>query len=151
MPKRNLSDERAHAHQLFIHQGKSIPEIADILGVHENSVRSWAKTDDWQKQRDELVVTSVAIADDIKQVLHSVVKEIQQKQTAGELISDILLLRLQRIVKSLSALHSRYDERGLAIVTMKRYTDYLAEIKDFSTLQAVRSSLPDFYRGLLDD
>lgn len=56
-PKKSMADLRAYARTLFLTTTKTQKEIAEIVGVSEQSLSKWANEGDWEPQRKSLTTT----------------------------------------------------------------------------------------------
>lgn len=148
---RSLTEERIKARELAVFHGLPLTDIASETGVHIETIRSWAKKDDWTSEREEIITTPVEIGERLKKLIVRLMDEIDEKLDSGEGISDLTLQRLDRYTKSLTRLDRNYDDKGAIILAMRKLIRFLSSTKNKEGIKLLNSILPDFYRSLREE
>ena len=82
---------------MFIDQGMSGKEIAEILEVREATVVTWRKKGDWDKRREE----NIAAPHTIRAILLKELKNVAEGKKA--LVDSNALSQISKVVEALSA------------------------------------------------
>ena len=123
--------QRLEARRLYIEDGLEILEISKRLGVNEKSVYRWrqddAESNDWDKQREEIKMTSFSAARDMLRVA-----TIRMSQMVGEItISGKLhpgdIHALRELINSAKSLQKDVDRLGNVLITVEELTEFLSQ------------------------
>jgi transposase-like protein len=144
MRKPTLIDERIRAHSLFVNDGRSVSDIAAILDIHSNTIYGWIKAEDWVKQREDQVISTVAIAHALRKNLLDTLNEINDKRAKGEFVADSLYKRVLDFQRALRDLDSSYDKRSMALAIFQEFTAYIGAQSDSEAVRALKTHMSAF-------
>jgi hypothetical protein len=151
MSNRSLPEQRERAKTLYtIHRWKPL-DIAMQLGIHDDTVRRWAKEDAWDKLRDEVSLSPVQIGIRYKKLILRLIDDMDAKLDSGEFVSDALLNRLEKLSRNLVRIDGQYDENSLIVITMDKFIKFLEDRKEKASIKVLAEVLPQFYRSLSDE
>lgn len=121
-------DEKLEAHRMFLEEKRSIEEIAKLMpNVSIKSLYRWAAEGNWQKEKEEISLTSFSAA---KEMLVLAVE--QMKQLTADLRKDGKLnpstvYALRQVILSAKSLQKEVDSLGSILLAMEEWTSFLAE------------------------
>ena len=148
--KRANRRDKLKAHDLYVHEGLSVPEISQNLGFSKTSVGKWAVEGNWEEERLEIERESNKRANEelTKQLTQQKVK-IKLRNTEGLALSrDIGLNILSMIAKKVN------DDKNVFIkepsllelyLTLAPKLDRTVRVLDY-TLFNKSSGLPEDYK-----
>ncbi len=148
MANRIITTERLRARQLYVHGNFRPEDIAATLQVHTNTIRSWIKKYGWRIERDEVQLSTLEMGNRIKRLTRDLLDDFDEKQQRGELISDTLVTRLEKLSRTMMKFYGDYDLRGSVIIAMDYFTKFLSATGDTTALKIVNSHLEAFYNSL---
>ena len=148
MSKRNLTDERQQARDLYVTSKLSLPVVAQRIGVHVNTIREWAKQDDWRRKRRSVLITGQSIVDTLKLALENLNEEALEIVLKGQLLSDLTLSRIAEYSKVIREIDGKYDEKGTTVKVMTSFTNFLRENNESETIGHVSRCLENFYKTI---
>ncbi len=139
-----LVDERVRAHALFVYEGKSATHIASILDIHINTVYGWIKAENWTKQREDRLISTVGIREAFREALLALLQEINEKKVSGAFVSDALYKRALDYQRALRELDGSYDKRSMALAIFAEFTQHMAGQNDIEAVNALKAHINAF-------
>jgi transposase len=110
--------KRAIAEDLYITNGETLKTIAEMVGVSENTVGSWAKKFNWKERRMNLATAPHKIKEALLEQLESVVKGEKPIFNSDDIAK--ITRALERVDKKIS--------NQMIISVMKDFDSYLLSI-----------------------
>lgn len=152
MANNNVTDQLIRARELYVQHGiTSYALIAKETGLSDKTVSKYARAEQWEKLREKVLTTPVAIAQRLQAIVVKLMDEVDAKQESGQIPNDLTLKRLDRIIKMLTDLDKNYDDKGMMIYSMKRFISYLNRNNKGALIKGLNEILPDFYRSLSEE
>jgi uncharacterized protein YdeI (YjbR/CyaY-like superfamily) len=148
MAKRDLTDQKIRARQLYTVQGvTNLQHIAQTLGVTRQTVARWKEDGAWESAREDQIVTPLSLAARMKRILSKYIAEIETMQTEGTEISPSQVKRLKDYSDMLRKLDDQYDFKGNTVNVMDQFIDFVSKQKqEKELLLSLQRVLPQFFR-----
>jgi len=124
MPTKYSDEVRARCKSLYCLKGHEIPEIAQLTGVSESTLRRWRKEEEWDDQRMARSVSGRMIAEELKQQVWKVVKQANEE---GRMLDNAEVDRIRKLRKDINKLDDTEIFVGHALDTIDELGDWLGE------------------------
>lgn len=152
MGKEKTSERRA-AKVMFVEQLKTAKEIAEIVGVQENTIGGWITKYGWRIERDTKVNSVKKQKEQINQVIAAIADrriqiEKEINDTDPEDIETITALRSEAIQKADEASKWNKTLMNLDKSNATSFETYLQVMDDI--FSDMRDTYPKIYMSLLD-
>lgn len=135
LTKQELQEKRDYATILAIHEKMTQKEIANRIGISENTISKWASEENWERRRKSTMLTreeQISLMLDELEMLNLEISESPRKYATKEqaYVRDTLIQNLQKLEIEISATEvynvatkmiSFY--RGIDLDKAKRLTD----------------------------
>ncbi|MGD0591082.1 MAG: hypothetical protein ABSA44_09825 [Bacteroidota bacterium] len=136
--------ENLEAHRLFLEEGKSIEQIATAMPhISIQTIYRWAADGGWQKEKEEIAMTSVSTS---KQMLQTLVVQLGRMmetiKTTGVMNSSEIY-SIRQLLLSVKALQKDVDSYGGLLLAIGEFTEWLAE-RDPDALTKIQPLLVEF-------
>lgn len=129
--------KRVVAERLYIENGWTAKQVAESVGVTENTIGSWVKKGDWKNKRNEILASPLKIKSILLDELQKVVSGEKPNFNADDLAK--ITRALERIDKGVNV--------QVIISSMKLFTDWLTDQKlTDEELELILSLSKDFIR-----
>lgn len=147
MPKQYSDEMRARCKSLYCFKGHSIPEISELTGVSESTLRRWRKKENWDDQRMAQAVSGRMIAEQLKKQVWMVVEQANEE---GRMLDNAEVDRIRKMRKDINKLDDSEVFVGHALDTIDELGDWLADHYPELRDQMVQP-LMEFSRTLVQD
>lgn len=117
-------------------QNKTQKEIAQVLGLTEATVSSWAKKYEWEKRRRQWQMSTQAISEKLMDLLASDVEQLTALDNGS-------VDRIMKAVNSIKQLDQSVDMLASTIQVMEDFIGYLHG-RSSPLIDQVQKVLPDF-------
>jgi hypothetical protein len=136
---------RVEAKRLYLEENKSLEEIVKILpDATLSTLYRWKAEENWDKEREEVALTSFAAT---KQIFTVAVQQLQEMlinvRDGKQKINPSEVYALRQLLKSAKELQKDVDNYGNIILAMQEFTDFLSE-RDSDMLQRLHPYLVEF-------
>jgi uncharacterized protein involved in tolerance to divalent cations len=136
--------EKLEAHRMFLEENKSIEQIAAAMPhISIQSIYRWAADEEWQKEKDEIAMTSVSTS---KQMLQTLVVQLGRMmetiKTTGVMNSSEVY-SIRQLLLSVKALQRDVDNYGNVLLAIGEFTEWIAE-RDPDVLITIQPLLVEF-------
>ena len=121
-------DEKLEAHRLFVEESKSVEEISKLMPkVAIQSIYRWCADGGWQKEKEEISLTSFSA---VKSMLQAAVSRmgtmVGEIQRDGK-INSSEVYGLRQLILSAKSLQREIDNLGNILLAMGEFTAFLSE------------------------
>ena len=80
--KRN--DLAPKAEHMYVYEQKEFAEIASVLDVHERTLRTWAKRDDWKEKRQRYLRSQEATKSEFMDFVRALLRDVRATLDEGQ-------------------------------------------------------------------
>ena len=146
MKKQYYFDE---AERLFI-RGKTIKEIAQLLGVSERTLARWKKEGRWEEKRKNYMKNPVGLGEKIEELLRRKVEELASLPASE--VTTKMIDELSKLVAALEKIRKAASFPSQAIVVFDRFSSYIKEVeKDEEFLERLSKHIQGFFEKILKE
>lgn len=117
-------------------QNKTQKEIAESIGVSEQTLSGWKKKFEWESRRRNWQNSTQAISEKLMMLLAKDVQELDKLDSSA-------MDRINKAVKSIKDLDKSVDMLASTIQVMEDYVEYLQN-KNPELADGTQNALPDF-------
>ncbi|CAL2108190.1 conserved hypothetical protein [Tenacibaculum sp. 190524A02b] len=145
LSKAQADKKRAEGKRMYVKSGLTVNDIADILEVHIDTIKRWAKNDQWEKAKNLQVIT----IDGIKQELLNTFNDLKAGKTpkvSADQISKLVASfeKLSDTNKNLAYCFENYNLlTDKLIVKVSETTDEQEKKKRMDIVKYVRKTVQE--------
>jgi len=144
MPKPKTA-ERAQARRMYVEDGKSPSEIAELLSLSESTVWSWVTKYDWRKEREEHLGGKQSIFELASNTLR--VKLTEMQELAPEQITPAMLDGITKLVKVVERAKTEVRVFECVVIAAESFVPFVQrEVPDEET----RARIFEVWENFLD-
>jgi transposase len=141
---------RANARIMFVEQGKSRKEIAELLKVREKTVGEWASKGNWEDQRTAHLTSSQQVERSLKGLIQTYTEQLTVMEREGDGDPREKARLVDALVKTSKTLEVVRNENDISLSARIRVMDWL-----FNALQKhdekLHRDLIDFQSTMLEE
>lgn len=124
MPRQYSDGVRARCKSLYCYKGHEIPDISELTGVSESTLRRWRKEDEWNDQRMARSVSGRMIAEQLRKQVWMI---IQSANEEARMLDNGEVDRVRKMRKDINELDDTEVFVGHALDTIDELGDFLGE------------------------
>lgn len=137
LPRQEYEKLKRSAYELVVIQGKSQKEVAELLGVSEQSMSDWSKEGKWREERQMRQLSHKTDSDNTRQILRLLsAKRLQLEfdiQDAVKVGDEATELELRKQARALSDEIAKHNKTFISLdkenkITLGVYIDVMDDI-----------------------
>jgi len=136
------------AEMLYVHEGRSMEEIIEILQIPQSTVYLWRQNGDWDNLRDRLKTNPLGLAKVIEQSIMSILENAQKNQNGiltgkdGDAIAKLSKARKDILKES--------NYLGIAFDVFDKFQKFLHNEQPRLVDEKLSDAIAEFLKSLLE-
>lgn len=124
--------KKKEARELYIRSNvRNLVHLEDLTGITRTTLRKWREDERWDETVAALDVDPLALLSMYIRLETRLLKEIEEKELAGEIPADSTLKRQLLYRKMAKSIDAQYDVNGSVLRFADKFIDYVSGVPDF--------------------
>jgi len=142
MPDNKFPQYGEDAERMYVHEGKTGKEIAELLPISEKQIGKWVADGEWKQKKKvarQQIHSDEAV---VKGLMRKYLKELDNKAIGQITPADLDMLA--KLSSTLRTIQSMLDPKAATVFVMKKFLEFVAK-KDKNLFQGLQGIAPEFF------